>query len=81
MGLSLDPHDPLCRETCSSCLAHNHILSPPCCLGTMFLLLEDLQAQPSVSRPWEHRKALEVAAVPSDCPVKTPRHRWVNILE
>lgn len=67
MGLILDPHESWYRETCGSHLAHNPIPSPPCCLGTMFLLSEDSQAQLST-----HRKSLKAAAIPSDCPVKLP---------
>lgn len=72
MGLSLGPHDCLWRETCKSHLAHNHLPAPPCRLSIMFLLLGDPQAQPSSSRPWDHKKVLEAAAIPSDCPVKLP---------
>lgn len=75
MGLSLDPHGPLYRETWSSHLAHNHIPSPPRCPGTMFMLLGDPQAQPSSSRPWDQRKAskgIKSSAAPSDFQWKLP---------
>lgn len=51
-----------------------------CCLGTMILLLGNPQAQPSSSRPWDHRRALDIAATPSDYSEKTSRHRRVRIL-
>lgn len=79
MGLSLDPHNPLYRETWSSHLAHNHIPSPPRCPGTMFMLLGDPQAQPSSSRPWDQRKASKALPLPV-ISSENSQHQGVHIL-